>query len=77
MCRCAADAPAAEQTDCGDAFGLCVICAGNCVGDEDEYSDYQGAFRCLGEGAGAVAFIQHPPIAAYTSPAWAAATQRD
>lgn len=77
MYRCAADAPAAEQTDCGDAFGLCDICAGNCVGDEDDYSDYQGAFRCLVEGAGDVAFIKHTTIDDYIDSSWAAGKEKN
>lgn len=38
--------------------GTCSACKGDCT-DADPYHDYAGAFRCLTEGAGSVAFVKH------------------
>eukprot|EP01026_Neomeris_dumetosa_P063527 TRINITY_DN602_c0_g2_i1.p1 TRINITY_DN602_c0_g2~~TRINITY_DN602_c0_g2_i1.p1 ORF type:complete len:722 (+),score=149.30 TRINITY_DN602_c0_g2_i1:47-2212(+) len=46
---------------------LCSICAsGDCTTDSDYY-DYSGAFRCLSEGVGDVAFIKHSTVLDYAS----------
>ena len=39
---------------------LCKICAdkGKCSTD-DKYADYKGAFMCMGDKAGDVAFVKH------------------
>lgn len=55
---------------------LCTLCSGDmdhkniftkCNFDSSEaYSGYSGAFRCLAEGQGDVAFVKHDTIAANT-----------
>ncbi|KAM9349282.1 transferrin-a [Symphorus nematophorus] len=69
---------------------FCTNCAGSgkAVGDEakckasadEQYYGYAGAFRCLVEGAGDVAFIKHtivPENTGDTRPAWASAVSAD
>ncbi|XP_039620077.1 transferrin-a [Polypterus senegalus] len=39
---------------------LCQLCKKNCVRSHDEpYYDYEGAFQCLKDGKGDVAFVKH------------------
>uniref|UniRef100_A0A3Q3AHA5 Serotransferrin n=1 Tax=Kryptolebias marmoratus TaxID=37003 RepID=A0A3Q3AHA5_KRYMA len=39
---------------------LCELCAGDCSRSHSEpYYDYSGAFQCLADGAGDVAFVKH------------------
>ncbi|KAF5834924.1 hypothetical protein DUNSADRAFT_8150 [Dunaliella salina] len=45
---------------CQEASGVVNSCAGN--QDENPYYDYTGAFRCMDEGAGDVAFVKHTTI---------------
>nr|AKZ20817.1 melanotransferrin 4 [Holothuria glaberrima] len=49
---------------------LCSLCIGmgdeHCIrNDHEPYYDYSGAFRCLAEGAGDVAFIKHVTVDEY------------
>ncbi|XP_058500222.1 transferrin-a [Solea solea] len=61
---------------------LCALCIGNEASlfkckprDEERYNGYNGAFRCLAEGAGEVAFIKHSVVLDNTAgsgrPQWA------
>ncbi|XP_067310104.1 serotransferrin-1-like isoform X2 [Pseudorasbora parva] len=72
-------APGADPTS-----NMCKLCkgGGKQVGDESKckasseemYYGYDGAFRCLAEGAGEVAFIKHSIVGDYTEgirPDWA------
>ncbi|XP_036393512.1 serotransferrin-1-like [Megalops cyprinoides] len=44
---------------------LCELCLGNCSPTQDEpYYNYDGAFRCLKDGAGDVAFVKHTTVPA-------------
>ncbi|XP_035190799.1 melanotransferrin isoform X2 [Oxyura jamaicensis] len=52
---------------------LCQLCKGDlsgqnkCQGNsQEQYYDYSGAFRCLAEDAGAVAFVKHSTVPEYT-----------
>jgi len=48
---------------CQEATGVTDSCAGD--QDENPYYDYTGAFRCMDEGAGDVAFVKHTTIDDY------------
>ena len=43
---------------------LCSACKGDCT-TNDQYYDYSGAFRCLVEGQGDVAFVKHSTVLDY------------
>ena len=43
---------------------LCSACKGDCT-TNDQYYDYSGAFRCLVEGQGDVAFVKHSTVLEY------------
>ena len=45
---------------------LCTACKGDCS-TNDQYYDYQGAFRCLMEGNGDVAFVKHTTVLDYAA----------
>ncbi|KAJ4945461.1 hypothetical protein JOQ06_023146, partial [Pogonophryne albipinna] len=54
--------PPVEDGDCAPARGskLCQLCRGDCSWSHNEpYYGYAGAFQCLKDGAGDVAFVKH------------------
>ncbi|KAG8511015.1 Melanotransferrin [Galemys pyrenaicus] len=71
--------PGAGET--GYSESLCRLCQGNGAGEGvcdksslERYYDYSGAFRCLAEGAGDVAFVKHSTVLENTDgntlPSW-------
>ncbi|XP_054336461.1 melanotransferrin isoform X5 [Pongo pygmaeus] len=71
--------PGAGET--GYSESLCRLCRGDSSGEgvcdkspQERYYDYSGAFRCLAEGAGDVAFVKHSTVLENTDgktlPSW-------
>ncbi|XP_049631578.1 melanotransferrin [Suncus etruscus] len=71
--------PGAKETSYSES--LCRQCRGNLAGEGvceksplERYYDYSGAFRCLAEGAGDVAFVKHSTVLENTDgktlPSW-------
>jgi len=46
---------------------LCTICANDDCSANSDYYDYSGAFRCLHDGAGEVAFVKHTTVLDYAA----------
>ncbi|XP_029796592.1 melanotransferrin [Suricata suricatta] len=71
--------PGAGETSYSES--LCRLCRGNTAGEGvcaksplERYYDYSGAFRCLADGVGDVAFVKHSTVLANTDgktlPSW-------
>ncbi|XP_061739575.1 melanotransferrin [Nerophis ophidion] len=69
--------------EAGDPASLCQLCIGDRQGQHkcekstnEQYYSYEGAFRCMAEGVGDVAFIKHTTVEENTDgkgpPSWAA-----
>lgn len=58
--------PGVKEVNQGNSYdldNLCALCRNECTtAIKGEYSDYDGAFRCLQAGAGDVAFIKHTTV---------------
>ncbi|XP_041648125.1 melanotransferrin isoform X2 [Cheilinus undulatus] len=67
--------------EAGDPASLCELCKGDGTGahkcemsEKEMYYSYEGAFRCLADGVGDVAFIKHTVVEENTDgkgPSWA------
>eukprot|EP00899_Mesostigma_viride_P014739 jgi/Mesvir1/23266/Mv12880-RA.1 len=62
------DGPRRQFSGVGDLWDeLCGACKGDCKGsrESEPYFDYPGAFQCLMEEAGDVAFVKHSTVLEY------------
>jgi len=65
--RTAGNGPANGPNQEGQKWdNLCTACKGDCSSN-DQYYDYSGAFRCLVEGRGDVAFVKHTTVLDYST----------
>ncbi|GMH39771.1 hypothetical protein BSKO_07669 [Bryopsis sp. KO-2023] len=74
--RTLANGPRLGVNDVGENWDeLCTGCKGDCSSN-DIYYDYKGAFRCLTEDSGDVAFVKHTTVLEYASDGSADELQR-